>query len=77
MSDREPMMDKFIPENQVEFERTVGYARIIEQYFPEDMEFTAGMDEEELAGFLYGQLLEIGEDPDKIFNAFGITEELE
>jgi len=32
------------------------------------------MDEEDQLGYIYGQLLEMGEDPDVILQEFGITE---
>lgn len=69
------LMDKFIPETQIEMERTLGYAKIIEKYFPDDLEFTASMDEEEMAGYLYDALLEIGENPDEVLHEYGVIED--
>lgn len=49
----------------------------LDKYFPEDKLFVEmeGMNLDDIVGFLYGQLIEAGEDPDEIFRDFGITEE--
>jgi hypothetical protein len=47
---------------------------VMTEYFPDDPEFFAEFDDEDLLGAVYGALLEIGEDPDEIFKKWGITE---
>ena len=51
-----------------------GCGKVIEEYFPEDMEFYLGFDEEDLVSALYGALLDIGEDPDEVLGEFGVLE---
>ena len=62
-------------EDEVRNEIVEGCGGVIENYFPEDMEFYLGLEDvEDLVGTLYGALLEIGEDPDEILAEFGILE---
>ena len=51
--------------------------QVLDQYFPEDRLFVEldGMDENEILGFLKGQLILTDIDPDEVFRDFGITEE--
>lgn len=58
-----------------EAERAKALGQIIEQYMPDDTDFIAGMDEDEAVGYVYGMLLEMGEDPDTILKDFGVIEE--
>lgn len=60
-------------------ETLVRMHQLIEQYFPEDVGFVVGQlfDAEDEIGFLYRQLLEIGEDPDEILIKFGVIERSE
>lgn len=60
------------PEEATNHERRL--SSLIEQYFPEDTEFVAGLSLEEAIGFVYGQLLELHEDPDEILVEFGVIE---
>lgn len=69
------MNDIYKPPIDHEFERAKALAAIIEQYIPEDADFIAGMDEDDAIGYVYGMLLEAGEDPDTILKDFGVTEE--
>lgn len=68
-------MSEFISRSNPELEREAALLRVIEQYFPEDTDFLADMDEEDKLGYIYGQLLEAGQDPDEILQEFGVTEE--
>lgn len=56
------------------FERMRSLANLIEQYFPNDKEFILGLDFEEALGFVYGQLLDVNEDPDVILMDCGVIE---
>lgn len=67
-------MGEFLPPSNPEQEREMGLARLVEQYFPEDAEFVVDMDFDDALGFVYGQLLEQGEDPDEVLHDFGVTE---
>lgn len=68
MSEFEP-----IPTNP-ERDRLATLAAVVEEYFPEDKEFVTGLDFEEALGFVYGQLLEQGEDPDVVLVEAGVVE---
>lgn len=57
-----------------ERERLRGLADLMEAYFPEDKAFVLDMDFEDALGFVYGQLLETGEDPAVVLHEFGVTE---
>jgi hypothetical protein len=48
--------------------------KIVESYFPDDTEFYAGFDDDDLLGALYGALLEAGQDPDGVFQQYNLTE---
>ena len=65
-----------LPRNSNEIERRPRIDRLVGDYFPEDVDFIVQQlkDEEDEINFLYGQLLEIGEDPDEVFARYGITE---
>ena len=67
-------MNEFISQPNPELERGMALLRVTEQYFPEDVEFLADMDEGDKLGYIYGQLLEMGKDPDEILQGFGVTE---
>ena len=62
--------------NSNEIEQRPRIDRLVGDYFPEDVDFIVQQlkDEEDEINFLYGQLLEIGEDPDEVFARYGITE---
>ena len=68
-------MNEFLSQPNPELERETALRQLIEQYLPEDVEFLADMDEEDKLGYIYGQLLEMGENPDEILREFGVTEE--
>ena len=57
-----------------EQERLRGLANLVEVYFPEDKAFVSDMDFDDALGFVYGQLLEVGEDPLLVLHEFGVTE---
>ena len=67
-------MSEVLSQPNPEFDREEALRQLIEQYLPEDVEFLEDMDEEDTPGYVYGQLLEMGEDPDEILQKFGITE---
>lgn len=67
-------MSEHLPQSDPERERLSGLAQLVEAYFPEDKEFISEMDFEDALGYIYGQLLESGEDPDVILKDFGVTE---
>lgn len=66
------MMTEF--RSSPEEESRSGLELLIDNFFPEDSDFLAGLDEEDKLGAVYGQLLEIGEDPDEVFARYGITD---
>ena len=68
MSELEPT-----PQNP-ERDRLAALAEVVEQYFPDDKEFVTELDFEEALGFVYGQLLETGEDPDTVLVEAGVIE---
>lgn len=68
-------MNEFLPQPDPEREREAALWRLIEEYFSEDTDFLADMDEEGQLGYIYGQLFEMGKDPDKVLQKFGVTEE--
>ena len=72
-----PESHEFLPQSRADMERYMRINRMLEAYFPEDIKFVLEQlqDEEDEMGFLYGQLLEIGEDPNEVFAVYGITEE--
>jgi hypothetical protein len=47
---------------------------VVEAFFRDDRGLYFEYDDEDLLGALYGALLEIGEDPDEVFEQYGITE---
>ena len=57
-------------------ERRIRVDRLINDFFPDDVPFILEQlkDEDDIVGFLYGQLLEIGEDPDDVLAQYSITE---
>ena len=57
-----------------EFDSLAKMHEIITNFLPEDAEFLAEFDEEDLLGTLYGLLNDIGEDPDEIFAEYSIVE---
>lgn len=67
-----------LSENSFERERAKGMIEICAQFLnQDDVEFMAELDEEEKIAYLYGRLLDMGEDPDEILEQFGITERKE
>lgn len=68
-------MNELLPQSNPNLERESALWQLIEQYLPEDIEFLTDMDEEDKLGYIYGQLLEMGENPDEILHKFGVTEE--
>ena len=68
MSEFEPTLD------HPEANRYEALAGVIEQYCPEDKEFIIQMDFEEALGYVYGMLLEAGEDPDVVLADCGVIE---
>ena len=71
-----PESHESLPRNSNEIQRLLRIDRLVGDYFPEDVDFILRQltDEEDVINFLYGQLLEIGEDPDEVFAQYGITE---
>ncbi len=67
-------MSEYLSQPDLERERIAALGYVIAEYFPEDAELFADMDAQDMLGNVYGQLLVIGEDPDKILEAFGVTE---
>lgn len=67
-------MSEYLPQPDLECERIAALGCIIAEYFPEDAELFAAMDAQDMLGTVYGQLLVMGEDPDEILEAFGVTE---
>lgn len=67
-------MSEFLSRPNPEFEREAALEGIIEQYFPVDKEFLNGMDFEDALSCVYGQLLDMGEDPDEVLGEFGAIE---
>jgi hypothetical protein len=65
-----------LPQNADDMERFVRIDRLLEDYFSDDIKFTLEEleDDEDVMEFLYGQLIEIGEDPDEVFERYGVTE---
>lgn len=72
-------MSEVLPQSNEDMNRLVAISRLVDHYFPDDKKFMLEQlaDEEDIVTFLYGSLLEIGEDPDEILRTFGITEEKE
>ena len=68
-------MNEFLSLSDPEREREAALWRLIEEYFSGDTDFLADMDEEGQLSYIYGQLLEMGKDPDEVLQQFGITEE--
>lgn len=62
------------PEQGERFNRERALANVVENYFPEDAEFLGEMDFDDCLGAVYGQLLEIGEDPATILGEAGVLE---
>lgn len=65
-----------LPQTPADMERLVRIDRLVNDYFPDDVPFMLEQlhDEQDIIGFLYGQLIEIGEDPDDILALYNITE---
>lgn len=66
--------EAFLENEAVREARGATLGSVIEQYLPDDTEFLADMDEEEKLSYIYGQSLEMGEDPDEVLHEFGVTE---
>ena len=71
-----PESHEYLPQNAAEVERLLATDRLIRDYFLEDAQFILEQleDEEDITSFLYGQLLEIGEDPEEVLARYGVTE---
>lgn len=71
-----PEPHEYLPQNSEEMERLLAIDRLIKDYFLEDTQFILEQlkDEEDIVSFLYGQLLESGNDPDEVLTKYGITE---
>ena len=64
-----------VPSEPFERERAKGILEICARFLEQDdVEFIATLDEEETINYLYGRLLNMGEDPDEILERFGVTE---
>jgi hypothetical protein len=72
-----PESRESLPQTNAEMERLIRIDRLINAYFPDDVEFIMAQlkDEEDVINFLYGQLLEIGEDSDEVLIHYGIIEQ--
>lgn len=71
-----PESHESLPATSNDMERLVRVDRLVNDLFPDDVPFILEQlhDEDDIMGFLYGQLLEIGEDPDDVLAQYGITE---
>lgn len=71
MTDNEPQ-----PQSSEDLDHLTSIDRLIQDIFPDDIYFILEQleDEDDVVGFLYGQLLDIGEDPDEVLQRYGITE---
>ena len=67
-------MSEFLSQPNPEHEMDVSITRLIEDRFPDDIEFLTEMDREEIIGYHYGALLGQGEDPDEVLQKYGVTE---
>lgn len=66
------MVELDLPVNPENNESQRGLKELMDAYFPEEWEFVEGLHFEEALGYVYGVLLELGEDPDEVLNEFGI-----
>jgi len=70
-------MSEYSPAPDIESEaRLSGLKELAGQYLDiDDVEFLDGIDdEEERLSYVYGRLLELGENPDEILQEFGVIE---
>ncbi len=69
-------MSEHLPQTSDDVERLMAMHRVVERYFPDDIKFILEQlhDEEDEISFLYGQLLEIGEDSDEVLIQYGVIE---
>ena len=64
-----------VPSEPFERERAKGILEICALFLEkDDVAFIATLDEEETINYLYGRLLDMGEDPDETLERFGVTE---
>lgn len=67
--------DLWIPDSLFERERADGILEICARFMDqEDVEYIAVLDEQETIDYLYGRLLDMGEDPDEILAQYGVIE---
>jgi hypothetical protein len=71
----EKMTEQYVPPSDPELERARAFAAVIEQYLPDDTEFILGLDEDEALNYVWGMLLEVGEDPEVVLKEYGVIEE--
>lgn len=71
----EIMTEQYVQPFDPELERARAFAGVVEQYFPDDTEFILGCDEEEALKYVWGMLLEVGEDPEVVLKESGVIEE--
>lgn len=67
-------MSEFLTQPNNEEERFLRLGQLIDQYLQDDKEFLDDMDEEDKLNYVYGALLEAGENPDMILHEFGVIE---
>lgn len=69
-------MSEHLPQSNEDLSRLLAIQRLVHDKFPDDEHFMLEelADEQDVNGFLYGQLLEIGEDPDEVMEQYEILE---
>lgn len=69
-------MSDHLPQSAEDIDRLMAMHRVVEVFFPDDVAFILEqlLDEEDEISFLYGQLLEVGEDPDEVLTTYGVIE---
>lgn len=65
-------MSEFPTEPNYEEERLVRLSQLVDRYLPDDRDFFFDMDEEDKLSYVFGALLEAGEDPEEILRNFGV-----
>ena len=70
-------MSEYLPDSNEDINRLLAIQHLVHDKFPDDEKFILEQleDEEDVNDFLYGQLLEIGEDPDEVMQQYGVLEE--
>lgn len=67
--------DLWIPEALLKRERAESILRVCIDFMDQDdVEFITELDEEETINYLYGRLLDMGEDPEELLAKYGVLE---